>query len=43
MTPMGGKLLTMLRNGPLQTMLTVGEMARLQEIQDSRQETVYHG
>jgi|ETNmetMinimDraft_3_1059899.scaffolds.fasta_scaffold13920_2 hypothetical protein len=43
MTPMGGKLLTMLRNGPLQTMLTMEEMARLKEIQDSRQETIYHG
>ena len=43
LTRMGGKLLTMLRSGPLHNMLAVGEMARLKEIQDSRQETVYHG
>ena len=43
LTRMGGNLLTMLRSGPLHNMLAVGEMARLKEIQDSRQETVYHG
>jgi len=42
MTRMGGNLLTMLRSGPLHGMLAMGEMARLKEIQDSR-ETVYHG
>ncbi len=43
MTPMGENLLTMLRSGPLHGMLAFGEMERLQEIQDSRQDTIYHG
>ena len=42
MTTMGGNLITMLRSGPLHGMLAMGEMARLKEIQDSR-ETDYHG
>ena len=43
LTTMGRNLLTMLRSGPLHGMLARGEMQRLQEVQKSRQETLYHG
>jgi hypothetical protein len=43
LTTMGRNLLTMLRSGPLHGMLAMGEMQRLQEVQKSRQETLYHG
>ena len=43
LTNMGGNLLTMLRSGPLHNMLAVGEMSRLKAVQESRQDTAYHG
>ena len=43
LTPMGGKLLTMLRSGPLHGMLAMGEMERIKAAAHSRADIDTHG